>query len=108
LIRPLFDRGRATASLFAYGGLMALIETEEAARRLARAISSDLALYNEDKIAEGVRNDNLFDVMADEVQEGRDLYQSRVAPELFARNLYDRAIIDLLVRSKAHVESPMW
>jgi hypothetical protein len=31
-----------------------------------------------------------------------------VAPELFARNLYDRAIIDLLVRSKAHVESPMW
>ena len=87
---------------------MALIETEEAERRLARAISSDLALYNEDKIAEGVRNDNLFDVMADEVQEGRDLYQSRVAPELLARNLYDRAIIDLLVRSKAHVESPMW
>ncbi|GAH16160.1 unnamed protein product, partial [marine sediment metagenome] len=61
-----------------------------------------------DKIAEGVRNDNLFDVMADEVQEGRDLYQSRVAPELLPRNLYDRAIIDLLVRSKAHVESPMW
>jgi hypothetical protein len=87
---------------------MALIETEEAARRLARAISSDLALYNEDKIAEGVRNDNLFDVMADEVQEGRDLFQSRVAAELLARNLYDRAIIDLLVRSKAHVESPMW
>ncbi|MBW1755210.1 MAG: hypothetical protein JRD92_07590 [Deltaproteobacteria bacterium] len=87
---------------------MALIETEEAARRLARAISSDLALYNEDKIADGVRNDNLFDVMADEVQEGRDLFQSRVAPELLARNLYDRAIIDLLVRSKAHVESPMW
>ena len=87
---------------------MALIETQEAARRLARAISSDLALYNEDKIAEGVRNDNLFDVMAAEVQEGRDLFQSRVAPELLARNLYDRAIIDLLVRSKAHVESPMW
>ena len=87
---------------------MALIETEEAARRLARAIASDLALYNEDKIAEGVRNDNLFDVMAEEIQEGRDLYQSRVAPELMGRNLYDRAIIDLLVRSKAHVESPMW
>ncbi|MBW2190047.1 MAG: hypothetical protein JRG93_10755, partial [Deltaproteobacteria bacterium] len=81
---------------------------EEAARRLARAISSDLALYNEDKVAEGVQNDNLFEVMADEVQEGRDLYRSRVAPALLPRNLYDRAIIDLLVRSKAHVESPMW
>ncbi|MEM7137800.1 MAG: hypothetical protein AAF500_14545 [Myxococcota bacterium] len=87
---------------------MALIETEEAARRLARAISSDLALYNEEKIAEGIKNDNLFDVMDDEIQEGRDLFESRVAPDLLARNLYDRAIIDLLVRSKAHVESPMW
>lgn len=87
---------------------MALIETEEAARRLARAISSDLALYNEERIAEGVRNDNLFDVMADEIQEGRDLFESRVALDLLARNLYDRAIVDLLVRSKAHVESPMW
>ena len=87
---------------------MALIETEEAARRLARAISSDLALYNEDKIAEGVRNDTLFEVMSEEIQEGRDLFESRVAPVLLARNQYDRAIVDLLVRSKAHVESPMW
>ncbi|MEM7433913.1 MAG: hypothetical protein AAF436_02085 [Myxococcota bacterium] len=87
---------------------MALIETEEAARRLARAISSDLALYNEEKIAEGIKNDNLFDVMDDEIQEGRDLFESRVAPDLLPRNLYDRAIVDLLVRSKAHVESPMW
>jgi len=87
---------------------MALIETEEAARRLARAISSDLALYNEDKIAEGIRNDKLFEVMREEIQEGRDLFESRVAPALLARNQYDRAIVDLLVRSKAHVESPMW
>ena len=61
-----------------------------------------------EKIAEGIRNDNLFDVMDEEIQEGRDLFESRVAPDLLARNLYDRAIIDLLVRSKAHVESPMW
>ena len=87
---------------------MALIETEEAARRLARAISSDLALYNEEKIAEGIRNDNLFEVMQEEIQEGRDLFESRVAPALLERNHYDRAIVDRLVRSKSHVESPMW
>lgn len=87
---------------------MALIETEEAARRLARAISSDLSLYNEEKIAQGIREDNLFDVMAEEIQEGRDLYQSRVSPDLLPKNLYDRAIVDILVRSKAHVDSPMW
>lgn len=87
---------------------MALIETEEAARRLARAIASDLSLYNEDKIVEGVTNDNLFEVLADEIEEGRALFKSRVAPDLYAKNYYDRAIIDILVRSKGHVKSPMW
>ncbi len=87
---------------------MALIETQEAARRLARAIASDLSLYNEEKIVEGIQNDNLFSVLADEIEEGRALFKSRVAPELYARNFYDRAIIDILVRSKGHVASKMW
>ncbi len=87
---------------------MALIETQEAARRLARAIASDLSLYNEEKIVEGIQNDNLFSVLADEIEEGRALFKSRVAPELYAKNFYDRAIIDILVRSKGHVSSKMW
>jgi len=87
---------------------MALIETEEAARRLARAIASDLSLYNEEKITEGITSDNLFEVLSEEIEEGRALYKSRVAPELYARNFYDRAIIDILVRSKGHVKSKMW
>jgi hypothetical protein len=87
---------------------MALIETEEAARRLSRAIASDLSLYNEDKIVEGIKGDNLFTVLEGEIEEGRALFRSRVAPELFQKNFYDRAIIDILVRSKGHVESVMW
>jgi len=87
---------------------MALIETEEAARRLARAIASDLSLYNEEKIVQGITNDNLFEVLEDELEEGRALFKSRVAPELFAKNYYDRAVIDILVRSKGHLDSPLW
>ena len=87
---------------------MALIETEEAARRLARAIASDLSLYNEEKIVEGIQKDTLFTVLADELEEGRALFKSRVSPDLFAKNFYDRAIIDILVRSKGHVQSKMW
>ncbi|MFW5925596.1 MAG: hypothetical protein ACOC9O_00540 [Myxococcota bacterium] len=87
---------------------MALIETEEAARRLARAIASDLSLYNEEKVTEGIKNDNLFDVVEEEIQEGRQLFKSRVTPELYNKNFYDRAIIDILVRSKGHVPSKMW
>jgi uncharacterized hydantoinase/oxoprolinase family protein len=87
---------------------MALIETEEAARRLARAIASDLSLYNEDKILQGIQQDTLFSVLAEELEEGRALFKSRVSPELFAKNFYDRAVIDILVRSKGHVQSRMW
>jgi hypothetical protein len=87
---------------------MPLIETEEAARRLARAIASDLSLYNEEKIIRGLETDELFEEMSEEIEEGRALYKSRVAPDLYARNLYDRALVDILVKSKAHVKSPMW
>lgn len=87
---------------------MALIETEEAARRLARAIASDLSLYNEEKVTEGIKNDNLFDAVTEEIEEGRALFKSRVTPELFQKNFYDRAIIDILVRSKGHIPSKMW
>ena len=87
---------------------MPLIETEEAARRLARAIASDLSLYNEAKIVTGIQNDDLFTAIADEIEEGRALYKSRVAPDVYARNFYDRALVDILIKSKAHVKSKLW
>jgi len=87
---------------------MALIETDDAARRLARAIASDLSLYNEEKIVRGIEADNLFDALAEEIEEGRALFKSRVAPELFAKGFYDRALIDIIVRYKGHVQSKMW
>jgi len=87
---------------------MPLIETDEAARRLARAIASDLSLYNEEKIVGGIQNDDLFTVLAEEIEEGRALYKSRVSPDLYAKNFYDRAIVDILVKSKGHVKSKIW
>jgi hypothetical protein len=87
---------------------MRIIETKEAARRLARAIASDLSLYNEDKIVEGLQNDNLYETLHDEIEEGRDLYRSRVTPELYDKNYYELAIIDLLVKSKGHIKCKLW
>ena len=80
---------------------MPLIETEEAARRLARAIASDLSLYNEEKIVNGITNDNLFTSLAEEIEEGRALYKKRVAPELYPKNYYDRALVDIVIKGKA-------
>jgi hypothetical protein len=87
---------------------MALIDTEEAARRLARAIASDLSLYNEEKIVRGIEGDSLFEELSDEIEEGRALYKSRVAPDLYPHNFYDRALVDILVRSRGHIKSLMW
>ncbi len=87
---------------------MALIETDEAARRLARAIASDLSLYNEEKIVKGIQEDALFTALAEEIEEGRALYKSRVSADLYGKHFYDRALVDILIKSKGHVKSKMW
>ena len=46
------------------------IDRPERARQLARAIASDLSLYNEEKIIAGIKDDNLFEVMAEEIRRG--------------------------------------
>ncbi len=87
---------------------MALIDNDEAARRLARAIASDISLYNEDKIVNGITNDNLFTSLAEEIEEGRALYKKRVAPELYPKNYYDRALVDIVIKGKGHIKSKLW
>ena len=84
-------------------------EERTKALRLARAIASDISLYNEQKIIKGIEQDNLFEVLKDEISEGRELYKSRVSQELYTTtNFFDRAIVDIVVRSKAHVKSKIW
>jgi hypothetical protein len=87
---------------------MALIDKPERARQLARTIASDLTLYHESKILEGLERDTLFDVMRDDIEEGRAHYKGRVTPEIFALNIYDRALVDVMLKSKAHVKSRVW
>jgi len=79
------------------------------AMRLARAIASDISLYNEQKIIKGIEQDNLFDVLKDELEEGRELYKSRVSAEIYnGLNFFDRAVVDIVVRSKGHIKSKIW
>ncbi len=88
---------------------MPLIEAPEQAMRLARAICSDVSLYNEEKVVRSIERDDFFDALREELEEGRELYRSRVAPDLYARtNYYDRAIVDVILRPKGHVKSRIW
>jgi len=87
-----------------------LIEDADKARRLARTIVSDIALYNRDEIRRGLCDDNLFEVLAEEIERGRRLYVSRVSPEVQRRvNHYNQAIVDILIKQYGHtVESRIW
>ena len=87
---------------------MALIDKPERARQLARVIASDLSLYHEKKIVEGVEKDTLFEVLRDEIEEGRNLFKSRVTPEIFQLGLYDRALVDMLLKPRGQVRSKIW
>ncbi|MDO3377615.1 hypothetical protein [Geoalkalibacter halelectricus] len=86
-----------------------LVDNPDLAFRLARAIVSDIALYNQEKVASGIKNDNLFDVLAEELEEGREHFNTRVSPDLAGRDhLYDRAIVDVMVKQAGKIESAIW
>ncbi len=89
---------------------MADLPDEKAkAKRLARAIASDISMYNEEKIIKGIEQDNFFDALKDELEEGRELYKSRVSPDLYAQtNFFERAVVDVILKAKGHVKSKIW
>ncbi|MEW6432210.1 MAG: hypothetical protein AB1730_11950 [Myxococcota bacterium] len=84
-------------------------EEKMKAMRLARAIASDISLYNERKIVQGIEQDNLFEILKDEIEEGRELFKSRVSAEIYGgTNFFDRAICDIIIKPKGHVKSKIW
>jgi hypothetical protein len=87
---------------------MSLIDNPDHARRLARAIISDVAVYNREKVEEGIRNDNIFDLLAEEIDEGRRHFETRVAPELVSANIFELAIVDVLIKRAGRIESDIW
>lgn len=85
------------------------VDNPDLAFRLARAIISDIALYNQDKVKEGIKNDNIFDVLAEELQEGREHFHGRVSSELEERDhLFDRAVVDVMIKQAGKIESSIW
>jgi hypothetical protein len=64
---------------------MALINTEEAAKRLARVILSDIELYRRERPQEG-------EDLATQIEEGRRLFGSRVTPAIMP--LFDVVLAD--------------
>lgn len=88
---------------------MSEIHEPERAKRLARAILSDVMLYHEDAVRLGIEADDLFDRLAGELEEARVYFESRVeAGVARASNAWNRALVDVLVFRSRHVRSRIW
>jgi hypothetical protein len=75
---------------------VSLIASEDSASRLARAIVTDLRLYNETRLLSG-------EDLSEEIAEGRQLYRTHVEPSLYP--VYDNVIAELLPELRQEVSS---
>jgi hypothetical protein len=79
------------------------------AERLARAILSDVMLYNPEKVRAGIEADDLFERLRAELAEARAFFDERVDAEVAARtNAFGRALVDVLVYRSRSVRSKIW
>ena len=89
--------------------MASLIDTPEAANRRARFIASDIAAYNAAKIKEGVENDTLFTLLAEEIEEGRANYEASLKPEFYAAtHFFERALVDVILKRQERTPSKIW
>lgn len=88
---------------------MQKIDNIKKATQLARAIASDISIYNTEAIEKALKEDKLFSALADELEEGRSLFVDRVTAEIYTNtNIYEKAIIDIIVAGRSHIKAPIW
>lgn len=88
---------------------MRVITNPDEAKRLARTILSDILLYNQAKVKEGIEKDSLFDVLTEELAEGKKYYESMVDEEMRrASNFFNEAVVDVLIRQAGKIKSEIW
>jgi hypothetical protein len=87
---------------------MNLIDNPDQAKRLARAILSDVAMYNKEKVENGIKDDNIFDVLKEELEEGRQHFLSRVSTDVNPDMIYEIAVVDVLIKRAGKIESSIW
>ncbi len=55
------------------------------ARRFARLLVSEIKLYNEQKVSDGRRHNDLYDRLKEDIDRSRQMYEKRVTPTVAAK-----------------------
>ncbi len=73
----------------------------EKAKRLARIIVSDIALYNQDLLEQGIRQDTVGEVLEKDLEEGRRLYNKRISERIRQQgDFLDESLRELIEKKK--------
>jgi CheY-like chemotaxis protein len=81
-----------------------LSEAQLKARRLARIIVSDISLYSQGKVEQGVREGNFYTLLADDIREGELFYRQRVPDTVREAGSYlTEAFEDLIAKKRAEL-----
>ncbi len=75
-------------------------EAVEKARRFARIIVSDIALYNQEAVIEGLKNGTFYELLKKDVDEGRELYEKRIPDTIKSRKDYYQEAFDNFIKAQ--------
>jgi hypothetical protein len=69
--------------------------SESDAKRFARLLMMEIKLYENDKIEQGLRNNNLYEALFERIEESRKMYRKRILNAEHER-FFDEALIEIL------------
>jgi hypothetical protein len=73
------------------------MQRHEKARRLARVLASDIAIYNREKRERGIREGNLVAVLGYEIKKSWETYKERVGTDFANSTPYFRDALNEIV-----------
>lgn len=70
------------------------------AARLARTIVSDISLYNTDLVTQGVKEGNIYDLLAKDISDGLKHYNGKVSEEIRNQRDYFKEAFEAMIERK--------
>jgi len=70
------------------------------AARLARTIISDILLYNPEQVVRGIKEGNIYELLAKDIEDGSKHYHSRVSAEIQSQRDYFKEAFEAMIAKK--------
>ena len=80
---------------FVFAGKTNTVQSETDAKRFARLLISEIKLYENYKVEQGLKNNNLYESLRERIDEARKMYEKRIINSEHKR-FFDEALIEVL------------